>query len=100
MYSLLATEEDADRWLSIVTAHSNWCELTLQSMGHREVFAHVGRNVTVHAPNGQNVPILVTGTFGGNDFIHSLLGMLCGVVSCLAVTNKIISALKARPAII
>lgn len=58
----------------IVTAHSNWCELALQSMGHREVFAHVGRNVTVHAPNGQNVPILVTGTFGGNDFIHSLLG--------------------------
>jgi hypothetical protein len=60
--------------LPIVTAHSNWCELALQSMGHREVFAHVGRNVTVHAPNGQNVPILVTGTFGGNDFIHSLLG--------------------------
>jgi hypothetical protein len=58
----------------VVTAHSNWCELTLQSMGHREVFAHVGRNVTVHAPNGQNVPILVTGTFGGSDFIHSLLG--------------------------
>ncbi len=43
-------------------------------MGHRDVFAHVGRNVRVHAPNGQMVPLLVTGTFGGADFIHSLMG--------------------------
>ncbi|GHJ86223.1 hypothetical protein NliqN6_2625 [Naganishia liquefaciens] len=56
------------------TAHSNWCELTLQAMGHEEVFAHVGRNVRIQAPNGRRVPILVTGTFGGSDFIHSLMG--------------------------
>ncbi|KAI5455097.1 hypothetical protein NCC49_002368 [Naganishia albida] len=56
------------------TAHSNWCELTLQAMGHEQVFAHVGRNVRIQAPNGRSVPILVTGTFGGSDFIHSLMG--------------------------
>ena len=40
-------------------------------MGHEEVFAHVGRNVRIQAPNGRRVPILVTGTFGGSDFVRS-----------------------------
>ena len=57
----------------LVTAHSNWCELTLQAMGHEEVFAHVGRNVRIQAPNGRRVPILVTGTFGGSDFVSAVL---------------------------
>ena len=43
-------------------------------MGHRNVFPHVGQNVKVHAPNGRSVFPLVTGTFGGADFIHSLMG--------------------------
>lgn len=54
-------------------AHSNWCELALRKMGHREVFCHVGDRVTVNTPNGP-APPLVTGTFGGADFLHSLLG--------------------------
>lgn len=44
------------------------------SMGHSEVFTHVGDQVRVHAPNGRPVAPLVTGTFGSSDFIHSLLG--------------------------
>lgn len=40
-------------------------------MGHEQVFAHVGRNVRIQAPNGRSVPILVTGTFGGSDFVSA-----------------------------
>lgn len=56
------------------TAHSNWCELALWRMGHRQVFAHVGSQVRIKSPRGESVPPIVTGTFGGSDFIHSLLG--------------------------
>ena len=55
-------------------AHSNFCELALVSMGHGQVFTHVGDGVRVQAPNGRHVAPLVTGTFGSSDFIHSLLG--------------------------
>jgi hypothetical protein len=83
---------------SPVTSHSNWCELALQNMGHREVFAHVGRNATVHAPNGQNVPILVTGTFGGDDFIHSLLGEAGDHLSSASVSDLNTKVASARSA--
>jgi len=43
-------------------------------MGYHDVFPHVGRNVKVQAPNGRSVSPLITGTFGGADFIHSLMG--------------------------
>ncbi|KAJ7269830.1 heterokaryon incompatibility protein HET-C [Mycena rebaudengoi] len=56
------------------SAHSNFCELSLVSMGNSEVFVHVGDQVRIQAPNGKWVAPLVTGTFGGNDFTHSLLG--------------------------
>ncbi|KAF7360302.1 hypothetical protein MVEN_00759700 [Mycena venus] len=56
------------------SAHSNFCELALASMGHHEVFLHVGDQVRIQAPNGKWVAPLVTGTFGGSDFTHSLLG--------------------------
>lgn len=56
------------------TAHSNWCELALNRLGHRQVFLHVGDNVKVRAPDGNMVAPLVTGTFGSADFMHSLLG--------------------------
>lgn len=48
--------------------------IALISFGYHNVFPHVGRNVKIRAPNGRDVPILVTGTFGGADFIHSLMG--------------------------
>ncbi|WWC61274.1 uncharacterized protein I303_103855 [Kwoniella dejecticola CBS 10117] len=56
------------------TAHSNFCELALISMGYNNVFPHVGRNTQIQAPNGKRVYPLVTGTFGGADFIHSVMG--------------------------
>lgn len=43
-------------------------------MGHSNVFAHVGDNALIQAPNGRWVAPLVTGTFGSSDFLHSLLG--------------------------
>ncbi|PCH35251.1 Het-C-domain-containing protein [Wolfiporia cocos MD-104 SS10] len=56
------------------TAHSNFCELALYSLSHRNVFLHVGDQVRIQAPDGRWVAPLVTGTFGSSDFIHSLLG--------------------------
>ncbi|KAJ7359387.1 heterokaryon incompatibility protein Het-C-domain-containing protein [Mycena albidolilacea] len=56
------------------SAHSNFCEIALASMGHQEVFLHVGDQCRIQAPNGKWVAPLVTGTFGGSDFTHSLLG--------------------------
>lgn len=44
------------------------------SMGHSEVFTHVGDQVRIQGPNGRQVAPIVTGTFGSSDFIHSLLG--------------------------
>jgi uncharacterized membrane protein YgcG len=55
-------------------AHSNWTELALHRLGHHNVFLHVGDNVKVRAPDGTQVAPIVTGTFGGADFMHSLLG--------------------------
>lgn len=78
-------EENAELWeayrllgtglhtMEDLLAHSNWCEIALRKMGHSEVFCHVGDDVIVDTPNGP-APPLVTGTFGGADFLHSLLG--------------------------
>ncbi|KXN89330.1 hypothetical protein AN958_05828 [Leucoagaricus sp. SymC.cos] len=77
-------------------AHSNFCELTLLSMGHREVFVHVGDNVRIQAPNGKSVPPIVTGTFGSSDFIHSLLGEATDHLSEASVTDLNREMNKAR----
>ncbi|XP_006463378.1 hypothetical protein AGABI2DRAFT_225120 [Agaricus bisporus var. bisporus H97] len=68
-------------------AHSNFCELALVSMGHQHVFVHVGDNVRIQAPNGKWVAPIVTGTFGSNDFIHSLLGEATDHLSEASVTD-------------
>lgn len=54
-------------------AHSNYVELALIEMGHRNVFAHVGTQAEVNI-RGKRLWPLVTGTFGGVDFLHSVLG--------------------------
>lgn len=56
-------------------AHSNYCELALIEMGERDVFPHVGRNtrMRLHGARSEVYPI-VTGTFGGVDFLHSVTG--------------------------
>lgn len=95
-YRLLGT---ALHTLEDFSAHSNYCELALLKLGHRQVFCHVGSNVHIRAPDGSSVPPLVTGTFGGSDFIHSLLGEATDHISSASVSdlNKEIEKAKSRP---
>ncbi|KAF8337987.1 uncharacterized protein EI90DRAFT_3118447 [Cantharellus anzutake] len=72
--------------LEDLLAHSNWCELTLRKLGHRDVFCYVGDNVLVNSPHGR-VPPLVTGTFGSADFLHSLLGEATDRLSEASLTD-------------
>ncbi|TLS26741.1 hypothetical protein PpBr36_04173 [Pyricularia pennisetigena] len=56
-------------------AHSNYVELVLIEMGHRDVFPHVGRDTKLHIPGAHDeVYPVVTGTFGEVDFLHSVAG--------------------------
>lgn len=54
-------------------AHTNYTELALRELGHHNVFPHVGTNTEINL-RGKRVFPLVTGTFGGVDFMHSVLG--------------------------
>lgn len=54
-------------------AHTNYVELALIELGHREVFPHVGANTQINV-HGKTVYPLTTGTFGAVDFLHSVLG--------------------------
>lgn len=69
------------------SAHSNFCELALVSMGHTDVFVHIGDAVRVRARNGKMVAPIVTGTFGSSDFIYSLLGEATDHISEASVTD-------------
>ncbi|KAL5045138.1 heterokaryon incompatibility protein Het-C-domain-containing protein [Aspergillus fruticulosus] len=56
-------------------AHSNYVELSLIELGETEVFPHVGRDTKVEIEGVlDSVYPIVTGTFGGVDFFHSVLG--------------------------
>ncbi|KAI1106436.1 heterokaryon incompatibility Het-C [Jackrogersella minutella] len=55
------------------SAHSNYCELALRELGYHEVFPHCGSGSEINL-RGKRVFPLVTGTFGGVDFLHSVLG--------------------------
>ena len=97
LYEKLHTLED-------YPAHSNFCELCLVSMGHTQVFTHVGEAVRVQAPDGRMVAPVVTGgfflqaialleaervhgigVFGADDFMHSLFS---GQPRCSAPTSR------------
>lgn len=54
-------------------AHTNYCELALRELGFHEVFPHTGAATEMNI-RGRRVFPLVTGTFGGVDFLHSVLG--------------------------
>ncbi|KAL1878313.1 hypothetical protein Plec18167_004380 [Paecilomyces lecythidis] len=56
-------------------AHSNYTELSLIELGERDIFPHVGRRTQVEL-RGARHPVypIVTGTFGGVDFLHSVMG--------------------------
>ncbi|KAI6798895.1 heterokaryon incompatibility Het-C [Hortaea werneckii] len=54
-------------------AHTNYTELALRELGFNNVFPHVGTQTMINLRGKQVFP-LVTGTFGGVDFLHSVLG--------------------------
>ncbi|KAF7307409.1 Het-C-domain-containing protein [Mycena indigotica] len=72
--------------LEDLLAHSNWVEIGLRKMGYRDVFCHVGDQTEIQTPNGR-APPLVTGTFGGADFLHSLMGEATDKLSQASVTD-------------
>ncbi|KAJ7750328.1 Het-C-domain-containing protein [Mycena metata] len=72
--------------LEDLLAHSNWVEIALRKIGHSEVFCHVGDATEIDTPNGR-APPLVTGTFGGADFLHSLMGEATDKLSQASVTD-------------
>jgi hypothetical protein len=47
--------------------------LALRELGYHNVFPHVGTQTMINL-HGKQVFPLVTGTFGGVDFLHSVLG--------------------------
>ncbi|KAK0733567.1 heterokaryon incompatibility protein Het-C-domain-containing protein [Lasiosphaeria miniovina] len=56
-------------------AHSNYVELALIELGERDIFPHVGRDTKMRLQGARNeVYPVVTGTFGGVDFLHSVTG--------------------------
>jgi hypothetical protein len=54
-------------------AHTNYCELALRELGYLGVFPHTGIATEMDI-RGRRIFPLVTGTFGGVDFLHSVLG--------------------------
>ncbi|KAL2039227.1 hypothetical protein N7G274_007895 [Stereocaulon virgatum] len=57
------------------SAHSNYTELALIELGESGVFPHVGRRTMMNLPGArQQVYPIITGTFGGVDFLHSVMG--------------------------
>ncbi|KAJ6256476.1 hypothetical protein Dda_8338 [Drechslerella dactyloides] len=56
-------------------AHSNYTELALIELGEKDVFPHVGSRTRMRLQGARgDVFPLVTGTFGGVDFLHSVTG--------------------------
>lgn len=55
------------------SAHSNYCELALRELGYNAVYPHCGVDTEIEL-EGKTVFPLVTGTFGGVDFLHSVIG--------------------------
>ncbi|KAI9842070.1 MAG: hypothetical protein M1837_007495 [Sclerophora amabilis] len=75
LYEALRLLGTACHCLEDYSAHSNYTELALIELGEQGVFPHVGRQTTMNLP-GARRPVypLVTGTFGGVDFLHSVMG--------------------------
>ena len=77
----------ATHCLEDFSAHSNYTELALLDIGLEnrdrddhyaaDVFPHVGQNARIRI-QGVNQPVypIITGTFGGVDFLHSVCGEL------------------------
>lgn len=73
LYEALRCLGQALHCLEDFGAHSNYVELALREMGFNNIFPHTGTATEIDL-HGKRVFPLITGTFGGVDFIHSLLG--------------------------
>ncbi|SMR58674.1 unnamed protein product [Zymoseptoria tritici ST99CH_1E4] len=75
-------------------AHTNYTELALREMGMHNVFPHVGAQSMVNLRGKQVFP-LVTGTFGGVDFLHSVLGEASDTMISTEVNDSEVDQLNA-----
>ncbi|KAF2216943.1 hypothetical protein CERZMDRAFT_119686 [Cercospora zeae-maydis SCOH1-5] len=75
-------------------AHTNYTELALIELGFHNVFPHVGTQTQINL-NGKHVYPLVTGTFGGVDFLHSVLGEATDHVTQVEVDDTEVAQLNA-----
>ncbi|KAF2637347.1 Het-C-domain-containing protein [Massarina eburnea CBS 473.64] len=74
-YEALRLLGTATHCMEDYSAHSNYTELALIEMGEKDVFPHVGRNTRSRVEGvADEVYPIVTGTFGGVDFLHSVCG--------------------------
>ncbi|KAJ4292439.1 hypothetical protein N0V90_009101 [Kalmusia sp. IMI 367209] len=74
-YEALRLLGTATHCLEDYSAHSNYTELALIELGAHDVFPHVGRNARFQIEGVRNpVYPIITGTFGGVDFLHSVCG--------------------------
>lgn len=86
MFEALRLLGTATHCLEDYAAHSNYVELCLIELGERDVFPHVGSRTQLRIQGAQNeVFPLITGTFGGTDFLHSV----CGEVSDKVTQSEI-----------
>ncbi|KAL2063558.1 hypothetical protein VTL71DRAFT_5363 [Oculimacula yallundae] len=75
LYESLRLLGTALHCLEDYSAHSNYTELALIEMGERDIFPHVGRRTMMRLQGARSeVFPIVTGTFGGVDFLHSVMG--------------------------
>lgn len=75
LYEALRLLGTGSHCLEDYAAHSNYVELALIELGERDVFPHVGRRTAIELREVRH-PVfpIVTGTFGGVDFLHSVCG--------------------------
>lgn len=88
-YEALRLLGTATHCLEDYSAHSNYTELALLELNEehtRAIFPHVGRNAMFRI-QGVQKPVypIVTGTFGGVDFLHSV----CGEISDKATQSEL-----------
>ncbi|KIW54876.1 hypothetical protein PV05_07207 [Exophiala xenobiotica] len=75
LYEALRLLGTGSHCLEDYAAHSNYVELALIELGERDVFPHVGRRTQIELREVRHpVYPVVTGTFGGVDFLHSVCG--------------------------
>ncbi|EXJ95082.1 hypothetical protein A1O1_00200 [Capronia coronata CBS 617.96] len=75
LYEALRLLGTGSHCLEDYAAHSNYVELALIELGERDIFPHVGRRTAIQLQQVRHaVYPIVTGTFGGVDFLHSVCG--------------------------